>query len=281
MLRWRISLGVLVVAALVALSYLDAAASRPGVVLAPLAIVLGALCAGEMLRIFQATPDPPSTASVYLGVLLPIGASCLPLAWSSYPADCPVGKLGWLAIGLAIAVMSIMAIEMRHPQGPAGAIGRTAKGAFASLYVGGLLGMLVQLRLLEDRGLTALLHMIFIVKASDVGQYVTGRLIGRTKLAPQLSPGKTWEGLAGGLFFAVAASWALGTSQGPKSAVCAIALALAGVCGDLAESLLKRDACIKDSSSWLPGFGGVLDLVDSLLFAGPIAYLCWTAGWMH
>jgi phosphatidate cytidylyltransferase len=119
-------------------------------------------------------------------------------------------------------------------------------------------------------------------------------LIGKHKLAPSVSPGKTWEGAFGGVLFALLAAWLLVTYAAPailgegaaesfglrSVALYAIALMASGLVGDLAESLLKRDAGVKDSSAWMPGFGGVLDLLDSLLLAAPVAYLFWAMGWM-
>jgi phosphatidate cytidylyltransferase len=127
------------------------------------------------------------------------------------------------------------------------------------------------------------------VKLSDTCQYFVGRALGSQKLAPRLSPGKTWEGAIGGVFLAtVIASAAIATYlqglAGLRPAYFVIvwcfnlSVAVAGIFGDLAESLLKRDAEVKDSSDWLPGFGGVLDMVDSLLFAAPIAYVWWAVG---
>jgi phosphatidate cytidylyltransferase len=177
---------------------------------------------------------------------------------------------------------------------------------FIVAYVGGLMGCIVQLRLFpgeaapEDGriGLFALVSLIAIVKMSDTGQYAVGRLIGRHKLAPKVSPGKTWEGAVGGLVFALAAAWVVFALVAPKAidlpmsmtplsmsgvglariGLYAVALTAAGLLGDLAESMIKRDAEVKDSSTWLPGFGGVLDLLDSLLGAAPIAYLFWALG---
>jgi phosphatidate cytidylyltransferase len=172
--------------------------------------------------------------------------------------------------------------------------------------VGGLIGFLLQLRMLGTGGsadgarlgMLALASAILIVKLSDTGQYTAGRLFGRHKLAPAISPGKTWEGVAGGMLFAVLGAWAtqwlaeaIGIPMGSGGGIFSIhgavfyviypmVLAAAGILGDLAESLLKRDAGVKDSSTWLPGFGGILDLLDSLMGAGPVAYVFWLA-WMR
>jgi phosphatidate cytidylyltransferase len=138
----------------------------------------------------------------------------------------------------------------------------------------------------------ALVSMIAIVKSSDIGQYTAGRLFGKHKLAPMVSPGKTWEGVFGGVLFALVAAWLMMAYAAPamlwdgwfldvwigRLALYAVALVAAGLVGDLAESLLKRDAGVKDSSAWMPGFGGVLDLLDSLLGAAPVAYFFWATG---
>jgi phosphatidate cytidylyltransferase len=144
----------------------------------------------------------------------------------------------------------------------------------------------------------ALVSLIAIVKMSDTGQYAIGRVLGRHKLAPLVSPGKTWEGVMGGALFAIvgaflvfgwAAPYIMGTPNKSadffadtgrvvRVAIYALLVAAAGILGDLAESLLKREAGIKDSSTWMPGFGGLLDLLDSLLVAAPVAYLLWALG---
>ena len=115
-------------------------------------------------------------------------------------------------------------------------------------------------------------------KCCDIGAYFTGRLLGRHRMTPVLSPKKTWEGAAGGL---VAGGAGGHRHQPPGPACCAADLAavgfgltvgLAGMLGDLAESLIKRDCQQKDASQVVPGFGGVLDVVDSIVFAAPVAY---------
>jgi phosphatidate cytidylyltransferase len=140
--------------------------------------------------------------------------------------------------------------------------------------------------------LLALVSMIVVVKLGDTGAYTVGRLIGRHKMAPTLSPGKTWEGTCGGLLCAWVGAWlmleivppAIGWHDGsnalrgiPNFIAYGLIVGIAGIVGDLAESLLKRDAGVKDSSTWMPGMGGVLDVLDSMLAAAPVAYLFWVA----
>ena len=131
-------------------------------------------------------------------------------------------------------------------------------------------------------GQLLILYLIAVVKASDIGAYFTGRFLGRHKLIPRLSPNKTWEGLAGGIVFSLLVSlvfwW---RSEGHLGVVSlriwdavalGLLLAVSGVIGDLVESMIKRNAAIKDSGSLIPGMGGVLDVLDSLLFGAPVLY---------
>src|SRR5207249_10685375 len=130
----------------------------------------------------------------------------------------------------------------------------------------------------------AMAMTIFIPKCCDTGAYTFGRLIDRLKMAPAISHGKTWEGLAGGMTTAVVAALVLNRlgpvlpGDGVLSDVAAAGFGLtvggAVVLGDLAESLIKRQYRQKDASHAMPGFGGVLDVVDSIVFAAPVAY-CW------
>jgi phosphatidate cytidylyltransferase len=126
------------------------------------------------------------------------------------------------------------------------------------------------------------LYLVAVVKATDTGAYFVGRWIGRRKLFPRISPSKTWEGLFGGIAAAVAASFAMRALSGghlgavplsaPSAVLLGVLLGVSGVVGDMFESLLKRSAGAKDSSRVVPGMGGILDVLDSLLFAGPTLY---------
>src|SRR5690606_21924949 len=121
-----------------------------------------------------------------------------------------------------------------------------------------------------------LVFLLALVWAADIGAYFAGRAFGRHKLAPQVSPGKTWEGLAGGLALALLAGWAGAWWFGqplPRLLALVTVAILASVVGDLTESFFKRRAGVKDSGGLLPGHGGVLDRLDSLLAAAPLFVL--------
>jgi len=138
------------------------------------------------------------------------------------------------------------------------------------------LGALAAIRVSD--GAPVFTVLLVILAVSDSAQYYTGRQFGRRKLAPSVSPAKTVEGAIGGFVFAAVAGAWIGSRWIPGvtvlvGALVGIAAAAGGMVGDLFESLLKRGAGVKDSSSLIPGHGGVLDRIDSYLFAAPLYYL--------
>ena len=124
------------------------------------------------------------------------------------------------------------------------------------------------------------LYLIAITKFSDMGAYLTGSVIGKHQMVPHISPKKTWEGLGGALFFSLLASWGLfklmpqylSALNWTHATALGLLLGFAAVIGDLAESIVKRSTGVKDSGNLLPGIGGALDLVDSLLFTAPLLF---------
>lgn len=170
------------------------------------------------------------------------------------------------------------------------AIVRMAGTVLASLYLGGLGWFLMAIRVKQGqgepgfKGTTAIILMILLmVKFTDIGAFFGGKTLGRHKMIPWLSPGKTWEGLVCGLATAagVGLLFSLGAGDNGipanwtwwRGIVFGVVIGGVGQLGDLLESLMKRDADVKDSGKLVPGFGGVLDIIDSPLLAAPIAYL--------
>ncbi|MGA2030617.1 MAG: phosphatidate cytidylyltransferase [Thermoguttaceae bacterium] len=287
MLRWRLLLGTLIVAGLLGLCWLDQVAerdaARPGIWLLPLAALLTLTATAELLQMARAAGMQPLPWIVYLGNLcLVAGQGLLMLGHQATPS--PLGR-EWPAIVLAVSLVLLLAAEMWRYHEPGGILASLGASVFALLYVGLLLSFAVRLRM--DWGIAAVASWIIPVKMGDIGAYSVGRWIGRHKMAPVLSPGKTLEGALGALAFACLGSWAtffwlvplLGGSPGKSGSwdwlLLGLLLGALGMLGDLAESLLKRDAGCKDSSQWLPGFGGVLDLLDSLLLTAPVVWLWW------
>ena len=272
---------------------MDSWFSRPGCVLTLLSAIIGMLLSFEMLELFKATGFDPPRYTIAFGNFFVILFSSAPILWKDYPADCSIGRLGWMAFAIAGAFGAVCIVEMRKFKDPGRSTVNIALGALAICYVGLLGSFIVALRLFGSNawGMTAVISMIAIAKISDAGAYATGKLIGRTKFSPVLSPKKTVEGAIGALVFGVLGAalmfyviipfiivgepvknpfWAI--------AVYGLVVTLAGMVGDLVESLFKRDAQIKDSSKWLPGLGGLLDIFDSLLVAAPAAFACWAGG---
>jgi len=153
---------------------------------------------------------------------------------------------------------------------------------FGLMYVPWLLNFIQKINFFPGvDGHYYLLYFVVITKFSDTGAYVVGSLIGRHKMIPRISPGKTWEGFAGALAVSVLISLLLVYYLGERmsgmtwthAVVLGLLLGLAAVVGDLIESIFKREAGVKDSGKFFPGIGGILDLLDSLLFNAPIMYL--------
>ncbi len=153
---------------------------------------------------------------------------------------------------------------------------RLTRGWGALWYIGGffyaLLPALALLWVRERAGIDLLLWVFIVTWSTDIGAYFAGRAFGRRKLAPTISPGKTVEGLCGGIVAAtlLGGAWVLGVALGKPLLIAAPLFALAAQAGDLFESALKRRAGVKDSGAWLPGHGGALDRLDGLV---PVAVL--------
>jgi len=283
MLWQRLITGPLLIAFILGVVWLDAsldaeAAARgapPGLVLFGLLVVLSMLIAREVTAFLRAVDAPASAGVCVLAALLGLFGTA-----GSTLAPTKVGVAGIVATALAL-ILLVALLRMSRDRDPKGSLLLVGGALLVGVYGGVLPGFWALIRLEHTPWL--LVAAILTTKSSDIGAYFTGMTIGRNKMIPWLSPKKTWEGLAGGVVFAATVGGVLAhfSASLPLEAdrypwwVGAIAGALAAVigqAGDLAESAFKRDAGLKDSGRILPGMGGVLDVLDSPLFTGPLFY---------
>jgi len=182
---------------------------------------------------------------------------------------------------LILFVLGLCLRQFFSKRNPAGILAISTT-LFGLMYVPWLLNFIQKINFFPGvEGHYYLLYFVLITKFSDTGAYTVGSLFGKHKMIPRISPGKTWEGFAGAILVSMLASVLFVHFLGHKMAGMNLAhaiilgtiLGLSAVVGDLIESLFKREADIKDSGKFFPGIGGILDLLDSLLFNAPIMYL--------
>lgn len=296
MLRWRLLLGTVFISALVGLVWADVHYRLDGFVLHSIAGILTVLATQEYLGLVGTREPKLDRPVLYIGNL-----SIVVLPWLALNEIFPlhIGKEDFGDVIIAaytIAMLTVVIVEIgRYDKDKSERVTeRLAFTAFGLFYVGVLMSFIM--RLCYDGRIYPLVSMLVVVKMADIGAYTVGRLIGKHKLAPKLSPGKTIEGLCGGLVFSVLGGLLIarlfgrevfggvdevGQSILSHTIVYALVVGVTGVVGDLVESLLKRDFGRKDSSTWMPGFGGVLDILDSPLLAAPVAWAFWHWGWMR
>lgn len=278
MLRYRLIFGPILIVALVAVAWLDQELERrglpPGIALFPVMILASVMASRELSRILKdkailASKRIMTTASI-TGLLV----SCVvPAAW---PSTLSVAVVSSAAVGVLLLSLLFYS-RNRTVEGAVAAAGGTL---LAFVYLGLMFGFVLAIR--RQHSVWLLLWVILTTKASDIGAFATGKAIGRHKLVRWLSPGKTWEGLFGGVALSAAVGtaglWLLGYFRAESvpalwtGAAAGGVFGLTGVVGDLIASLFKRDAGLKDAGHVLPGFGGVLDVLDSALLVAPVAF---------
>jgi phosphatidate cytidylyltransferase len=254
-LRTRAISALVLVVPVVALLYLGDLPWLAGVVLVAL---LGVF---ELVAALRSNNCRPLTA---VGVFLAVGLPCAAYADATLSLMLPV----IVGVLLASLVWSLLRPNLE------GALADWALSLAGMLYVALLLSYFVALRQV-DRGLQWILLAFLCTWACDSAAYLVGRAIGKHPFSPRISPKKTWEGTIGGVLAATLTGLlAMPLLDAPLALglILGFAVALAAVAGDLAESFIKRQLSIKDSGTLIPGHGGVLDRVDSLLFALPLVY---------
>lgn len=288
MLRKRLLYGPVLIAALVLVVWIDQRFARtgpgvgewflrPGFALLLIGMAICPLAAWELKQLFRALG-----ASVSRGMLITAGIIGMSLVWV-IPEGLRAVTAMMLVATAGAGVLVVALVWHSRTRSPKGATIAAGAALLSFVYFGLMFGFFLALR--REHTAWVVLGVLCITKSCDIGAFFTGTLVGRHKLIFWLSPGKTWEGLAGGVALAgglgIGFAWLIrshnldgaGISlEWWHGAFLGVLLAITGQTGDLLASLLKRDAGVKDSSRLVPGFGGVLDLIDSILPAAPVAY---------
>ncbi len=286
MLKHRLLLGPPLIIILVAVLWLDEVIRNstvgalglergiPGVLMLPLMTAATIFACREIAPIFKALDTLASKRVLTAAALLGLFTSAL--------TPNQIGSFSGVAITCtsAVAVLVGAVLFYSRQKTTEGVVAATAAALTAFVYLGLLFGFLFVLR--KEFTAWHVLAILLVTKSYDIGAFFTGRAYGKHKLIPWLSPGKTWEGLAGGVALAIAVAVAANATaraiapdaalSHSDAAVTGLALALVGQAGDLLASVFKRDAGVKDYATTLPGFGGVLDIIDSPLLVAPVAY---------
>ena len=254
--------------------------------------------ARELVGLLSATSARPSANSVIGGVLALLVANWLPhmvvpvdhfdgVSALTYDVASSLNVLAWPFLCFAVVLMVIFVVQSLQFEKPGHTMAKIGGTVLAVGYVGLLGSFTIQMRWFDGphQGIIALVYLIATAKGADTGAYALGRIAGRHKLWPSLSPKKTIEGAVGGLILSVTFALLVAaiarylvqipTLDWPQAACFGLVVGAVAQLGDLMESMIKRDCERKDASAAVPGFGGVLDVIDSLIFAGPVAYGLW------
>ncbi|MEM1355558.1 MAG: phosphatidate cytidylyltransferase [Planctomycetota bacterium] len=275
MLKYRLIFGPIMIAGLVALLWSDQAfgdaGNWPGLLILLVMVLPGIrLAAGELSGLFKA--KGVQSGPQVLTLIAALGCIEVYALLLAEPRD-QFGRAMMVATAAVFAVIFGMCWQARSRETRdtmlAGAI-----AGFIFVYLGIMPGFMLAIRI--EHSAWVLGAVLLVTKSCDIGAYFTGRALGKHKLISWLSPGKTWEGLAGGLILAGVASLLLLMPLADLPVLYALfagaVLGLVGQGGDLIASMLKRDAGVKDSGSSIPGFGGILDVIDSPLIAAPVGF---------
>lgn len=296
MLRYRLLLGPMLIGLLVAVLWMDEwldgqplpgvlepllfgrETYPPGTVLFVGMVPVSFLAARELARILHAKGIAAARRYTCAAALMGLIVSCL------VPSDLDaVVSVAIVSSAAIVVLVGALGFYSRN-RSIEGVIAASGGALLSFVYLGLMFGFVLAIR--RDHSAWTLLWVLMVAKSCDIGAYFTGRSLGRHKLIPWLSPGKTWEGLGGGVLTSMLVGmlglWLLvrmDLEPAPAvlgavawGALAGILFGLTGQAGDLLASLLKRDAGAKDAGGVLPGFGGVIDVLDSPLLVAPVAF---------
>jgi phosphatidate cytidylyltransferase len=291
MLGWRLVVSAVLIPAAIGLFYLDAHLGPSAPVLCGLTLLIAIRSSWELVQLFRIRSfEPDFQHTAFLSAVV-VASAWLPHVEGA--VSHAFSRIDITALVFGLALLWLLALNAARYRGPGRQMETLGAEFLIVGYAGLLLSLTARLRWVHaeypaGEGYFYLGSLIIAAKCGDTGAYTFGRLFGRHKMSPILSPGKTWEGAVGALIFAAAGSWLWLRLAGrlfdmssliPIPPVFCIGygvlIAIAGIVGDLCESLIKRDLGKKDAAAILPGFGGLIDLTDSIVYAGPVAYLLW------
>ena len=294
MLRWRLGIGIPLVALLGLIFWFDHQLPVPGLLLMPIFLLTAFFLCREVLSLLNAGNIFPRRSTVYIGTYWILicswlaGYRTLPKVttsengWEIAATTCVLTLLV-MAGGILIAFVGEMA-RFKKPEKPGLNTINLSGAIFVISYIGVMCSFMIML--LCAYGIGAIVSMVVTTKLCDIGAFAIGKMFGKHNFTA-ISPHKTIEGGIGGLAAAVGGAWltigflipmALHTKPATPwwgIVIYGVVVGLAGALGDLAESLIKRDVQRKDSGKRVPGFGGILDIFDSLLLAAPVAFCLW------
>ena len=251
-------------------------------VIAGLVAAVGVICLHEFFKLSLAVGAPGHPRWTTVSALLLVALQCMD---ATHPGIWTRGEFGVIytpehtplppASALVLFLMGVAALVVAGRAPTKDALASFGADCAAMLLVAFPLSFLVPIHALRPQGARMLLFVLVLLWVGDTAAYFTGRAIGRHKLAPEISPGKTWEGavanLAGSVIVGLVAAQWIAVPRLHLAVMAALAN-VAGQLGDLTESAYKRSAGAKDSGTLLPGHGGMLDRVDSLIFAAPVVW---------
>lgn len=281
MLKHRLPVGAALIALVLLVAWLDevieARTGRAGVMFFVVAAPVFALAARELAVMLDLVGVRLPKMLAPVSALAGLAAGAAGAVWG---AEAPPS----IIVAITAVWLAVTLVSVSWPKRTEGALAGAAGAMLAFLFLGLIPSHYLILR--QANTAWTIIALLLIAKSCDIGAFFTGRSIGRHKLIPWLSPGKTWEGLAGGVataaLVAAGAAWVSPSFPGDalrfpldplRAAGLGAVLGLVAQFGDLSISLFKRNAGVKDASKTLPGLGGVLDVIDSLLFVAPAAHL--------
>ncbi len=299
MLGTRLVIGLSMVAGILLVLWLDEWMAPWFPIWFVLSLVAMGASAMELVGLLDGTSARPSGNTVFGGVMALVFANWAPHVTDAllavprladalpYDPAAPVGALAWPFCTFVAIMMGAFVVQSAQFEQPGRTMATIAGTVLTVAFVGLLGTFMIQMRWFDGpyHGILPLVFLVATAKGADTGAYTFGRIAGRHKLWPRLSPNKTIEGAVGGLISGVVAALITAvvarhalrvpTLSWPAAVGFGLIVGSAAQLGDLMESMIKRDCARKDASDAVPGFGGVLDVLDSLLFAAPVAYGYW------